>query len=59
MKLLIGDGQKVTVRDVSEPLYEIEGEYLGFHGFQIMEDDDARKEIVALKTIGKGRNLTK
>lgn len=52
MKLIKCDGRTLEVRDVSEPLYKLKGEYIPIHGYQIMEDDAARKLCASLKKQG-------
>ena len=52
MKLIICNGQTLEVRDVSEPVYKLQGEYIPVHGYQIMEDDAARKLCASLKKQG-------
>lgn len=57
MKILIGNGKTVKVYDISEPIYEVSGEYLPLHGHQIMTDEKAKKVITQLKQHGKGRRV--
>jgi len=52
MKLVKCDGRTLEVRDVSEPVYKLQGEYIPVHGYQIMEDDEARKLCKSLKKQG-------
>ena len=52
MKLIKCDGRTLEVRDVSEPLYKLQGEYIPIHGYHIMEDEDARRICASLKKSG-------
>ena len=60
MKLLVGNGQKVTFRDVGEPVYEMDakaGQMIPLHGFEIMTDEEARAFIIKWKEITNNRAL--
>ena len=60
MKLLVGDGSYVEIRDVSEIIYKMnvkKGLMLPLHGFKIMTDNDARSFISRHKDIAKCLNL--
>jgi len=48
MKILIGDGIKVEIRDVGKVIYTMHAKnyaMLPFHGSKIMSDEDAREFI--------------
>ncbi len=56
MKLIFCNGKHLEVREVSDVICTIEtydGNYLGQHGYQIMNDDDARSLLTHLKQFGK------
>ena len=60
MKLLVGNGATVEVRDVSDVIYRIDAEVdcmLPFHGYKILTDDEARVELEHIKLFGQGRVL--
>ena len=62
MKLLIGNGKEVTVRDVGKPLYRMEafmGNMIPLHGYKIMEDDEARSFLNNHKHNCRCEDLTK
>jgi hypothetical protein len=56
MKLVFGNGTKIEIREVSEPICTLEtrkGNYLKFHGYEIMSDEKARGIIKEFKSLGK------
>ena len=62
MKILIGNGKRIEVREISEPIYEIllkeGGGMLPIHGHKILSDDEARRELTRIKRFGVGRKLS-
>ncbi len=58
-KLVIGNGKEVMVYELGKPIYSITGEYLPFHGFKLLTDDEARKVLKQLNKHGKGKQIQK
>lgn len=54
MKLVVGNGRILEVRDVGPVVYRLRaGDVpIKFHGFRLMEDDDARDAVRAARDTG-------
>ena len=60
MKILIGDGKKLLVRNVGEIIYQMDAKknlMIPLHGYKIMTDDEARKFIEECKHLSCNKNL--
>ena len=60
MKILIGDGKKLLVRNVGEIIYQMDAKnnlMIPLHGYKIMTDGEAHKFIEECKHLSYNKNL--